>query len=841
LIAAVSVLTGTALAVMVNVATGRSDLTILSVFAGTILMAIGAQALISHLERHDATEPDEATPPRSQPAGSDRDQRMDLVWREYAARRVNRLQAAGVPANRVGAVTAWMDALDDPVVTVPYGQVRVLAAPMGAGKTEQASRWFAQGWHEARDDLEVGVPVWLDARAVVPDLHATVAAQLGGVEWLDHRCRVVVDNLDGVGFGRGRELLEEARQLVLVWPKLAVLVTSQPDLLVAQDERIDVSAWPPTRGRQAVELVADAEIPHALLVAETVDVLRSPLLALAVAARLATGRAPSVSRWELLSDLAQTTLATRRPGQSPVTLWPELARLARMILDGPGTVPAAQFGSDPQVWQLTDSGLVTLTDGHLAFALPLFEQYFGAQAIKDGTAAVEAVASAETFPRWRYAIAFTIATSAAEESDVLMRRLALTNPAAASWVLDEVCDSDPHQGGADARQEQPAAPARNPGQGTAVNQAVAFAVWLRDGQQALVDGLAPLGCQLARCGDDGQLVQWGAWLGDGHLTMAEAYRGGDPGVVELDDPHPQIGLSTGWAEWHGYDRPAGRYGRWRWARQRLREPLLRRTRRRTLDVPADCPLARERMWFLAQLITLGHEDRGHRPLDVAPLRDKVRDMFDGSRDAASSTWQFGGHDVNKADVEWLHPRLQAVTDAHLQRPAPTPDQLGSGRWAWQAYSPPRTLALATQLLRDAVTGYRHLVQTNFPAFGPALARYAVLPARVVGVLEVFDNDADAEQSGVTYSLQHDPHATGDDPPSVDLILVTEPGTLDPTDLWTSRNAGPDARRTAFVRGLTSSMPLELYGPRPATNLAYKWLAEDLYALGWLPSDLRFFD
>jgi hypothetical protein len=47
---------------------------------------------------------------------------------------------------------------DDPVVEVPEGLLRVLVAPMGAGKSEHASRWWDEGLSAAQGDDEIEIP-----------------------------------------------------------------------------------------------------------------------------------------------------------------------------------------------------------------------------------------------------------------------------------------------------------------------------------------------------------------------------------------------------------------------------------------------------------------------------------------------------------------------------------------------------------------------------------------------------------------------------------------------------------------------------------------------------------
>ena len=173
---------------------------------------------------------------------------------------------------------------------------------------------------------------------------------------------------------------DEARQLVRTWPRTRVLATSRPGVTVGRDELLAVGPWPAERGINLVRVIT-GDTGWRSWTTETADLLTSPLTAIAVAARLLKGRDVHVSRLTLLMDLAHAIIQQKRPDRTAPQLWDELARLASRILSEPGPVTSASFGNEAQVWQLTDTGLVVNDDGALRFALPLFEQHFGAQAL----------------------------------------------------------------------------------------------------------------------------------------------------------------------------------------------------------------------------------------------------------------------------------------------------------------------------------------------------------------------------------------------------------------------------------------------------------------------------
>jgi hypothetical protein len=135
-------------------------------------------------------------------------------------------------------------------------------------------------------------------------------------------------------------------------------------------------------------------------------------------------------------------------------------------------VTADSFGNDAQVWQLTGTGLVVSDDGVLRFALPVFEQHFGAQAIRSGIIPAEAAAAPEAFPRWRCAVAFALSASEPHEAEWYMLPMARINPAAVSWVLGEIAN------GAEAA-TQHGSGSRSPQPGT---------TWTRGSGDPLVEG-----------------------------------------------------------------------------------------------------------------------------------------------------------------------------------------------------------------------------------------------------------------------------------------------------------------------------------------------------------------
>jgi len=152
------------------------------------------------------------------------------------------------------------------------------------------------------------------------------------------------------------------------------------------------------------------------------------------------------------------------------------------------------------------------------------------------------------------------------------------------------------------------------------------------------------------------------------------------------------------------------------------------------------------------------------------------------------------------------------------------------------YSTAQLSALTEHILKTAVTSYRHLVETCFPAFGTSLGLYSIMPVMIEGIVKT-DEDPGWETSLTCIFRQAPGPRSSDEPPEVrvalrpaDLITGLEDNITMPDD--TGRRGSGPANPALSLRFC------DPFGPnlaRPATCLAYTWLAEDLAGLGWADS------
>jgi hypothetical protein len=167
--------------------------------------------------------------PAPAPPGLVRTTRLEELERACRARMVGSWQALGVPRQLA------IQLAEDPAVGRPPGAavplpggVRLLLGDMGAGKTLMGERLHQAALTRARQDADAPVPIYLTARRAREGLREAVEAEAQG---LGHPRRqgavVVVDGADEAGADVAADLLDEARRLVIEWPRTSVVLASR--------------------------------------------------------------------------------------------------------------------------------------------------------------------------------------------------------------------------------------------------------------------------------------------------------------------------------------------------------------------------------------------------------------------------------------------------------------------------------------------------------------------------------------------------------------------------------------------------------------------------------------
>ncbi|MFD4552115.1 hypothetical protein [Streptomyces sp. NPDC058466] len=323
----------------------------------------------------------------------------------------------------------------------------------------------------------------------------------------------------------------------------------------------------------------------------------------------------------------------------------------------------------------------------------------------------------------------------------------------------------------------------------------------------------------------GQLIPWAVQLGHNWLTVAQAR----PGVLDEDLVAwaDLASLPTPLTRFHhqtSFPAPLGRLACWERARSQLRTALANRMRQRTLPVAPTSPLAAERAWFLARTIMAkGRLSKVGQHILLADLRPELDILMDRVANTVRASWQWAhGHKIDSDDVRWLTEHVSHIQGDALTSPRPPGDRMRP---------PPR------YVLRDALIGYHDLVQLNFPRFGAALGLYSIFPVRAEGVVTMPPDESQSEPATVMYALRPDAQSAKDQP-IVDVRLSDEPD-YPAGSFWRSLRRDHDRSSAFRLPGIAHQEASLPYHERQATNLAYRWLSQDLHAVGWLERPVNF--
>jgi hypothetical protein len=273
----------------------------------------------------------------------------------------------------------------------------------------------------------------------------------------------------------------------------------------------------------------------------------------------------------------------------------------------------------------------------------------------------------------------------------------------------------------------------------------------------------------------------------------------------------------------------------------LRTLLQKRLRRRGLRPRPGGVLEQEARWRLCNGI-LGRGRGSVRPVEVgrviAAIETKLADV---SPDVVSAAFMFSG-------IGTLSDReLRRLANELAQSGVPTIEPLwespdlprGTGGWVWSNYSPAALLRRTQQVYQGALEAYIELVDQYFPAWRSTLGMAAAMPLRLQGTLEPTTPATDADGPGLFWTV------LPLEPGSANRVEIKLGGGREMWPDWDAFSAWDRSRYEALQRWRPEVLPyarlgqreglLDIFGSRPATLLAYEWLSEDLYQLGWLSS------
>lgn len=746
-----------------------------------------------------------------------------------AARRTVRLRAFGLDEARL---RPYFDRIPSP--DVPEGQVVVLVGDYGVGKSEMAETWHRAAI-TALGEADAGpLPVWLYARDLIGQtIERAVDGEIGAIWRRGRGASIVIDGLDEVDRAAAAQaILEGARILSRSQVGVRVLLTARPGILSPADDEME--KVPLLSEEEALELVelASGE-PHATWrwTAEMRATTRRPFFALAAGSMLGDEHAPR-GEADLIRTLVEESLK-KAAERSAVTSAETRSALTNLAISLTSSGKDLLSFSERQVAR--SSSLVA--DGpqdRVLFSLPLFQQWFAAQAILDGTISpADVVADAASFNRWRWAAA--VAALSAPTPDALDNLLGAWvdgNPGASAWIIKEAFSA--HRTWRSEGTE-PLDPATS-----RARLLRSLRTWA-DALGPLAHGVIPrhvvnrpVGLGVAVSGHQ---------LGVGFATVRPA---SDYAAELPSQTHPSAQTdTTRWRLWFSGSVPEGDAWPWVFVRDRIAEKTLKKlSDDHQLGAP-DGIWRQEQRFDVARRVV----DRGSLFLgDLASgeVRAAAVKLLDRVAWNPRSRFSFGGNAVDGTElidlVGWIDSTGATQIKSHLPQSDVVHPPSGL---VWDLYSPERLMAFEVEVYGRACDAYDEALAHTFGRLGWSMPRSALQPVGVILEL-LYQEDGNGERfPGLTVvpvpmSLmgQLAPGGTNAVWSTSGRAVISQISHAQNEDwerhsatLETIANWLAKQDREASPLGWTDKVADDMSTTRPSSSVAADWLASDLESLG----------
>ena len=703
--------------------------------------------------------------------------------------------------------------------------LNVVTGPQGSGKSLAVQRLFQRAVQAALEDPSEPFPIFLEAADSRGNLREIIAQRcLGCVDPRVHPVIAIVDGLDERGASEATTLLQLLETYVIANPVTTVVATVRPLPGITHNGNV---VEKPSLGFDEVEALVERisgkerrEIVSLLWRSSLYESVKFPLFAVMLGAWLRDNAEPGhVSTRRLVEYMAETALnESTNDSETTDRLLQRLAVL--VVTDGTRVRPLEVTPRRVEQRQLTDSRLVYAMDSGVDFALPIFREWYAARATLEGTEAIEDM----DFTSERWAIPLSIVAHSEDETAarVVMECVATANPAIAGAVLED--DENVWYSGGSS----PSMPTTATGVGEELRQAMAM--WGR--------GLGPIFRIIGPTNAGGDLAPVGV-IFDGERLAVGWYRGSeslDP-VVEFTGEHNPIKrdadwkLRRDWPSWTSGAVPSTKLWSWVMTRRYLARNLKEALEERRLSYLVADSLS-ELAWEFGSEVARGPVRQGVE-LSILEVLEYIRQLPDDPRTAIVGRNKVFSWEEIVAVREHLA-GLSQEGHEQLRDPWPSADLPSSSASGWSEYSDEQLLARTTAVYAAAVRIYQEMVERWFQPFSGRLLLYRLLPVRLEGLLTKHEIDG-VVLSGLSWRpivLPQEQESNVDfefgesDDERLDIERYFEEqreafGRL--------RNGDPDAVGLFCV----GPSALDVLSDCPATELAHKWLLDELQELDWV--------
>ena len=505
---------------------------------------------------------------------------------------------------------------------------------------------------------------------------------------------------------------------------------------------------------------------------------------------------------QLVTDLADRALREVENAEEVDILLQKLA--VKAVSSGKSIHRHDVSPSRAQQKMLANSRLVNEQERKVDFTLPIFREWYAARAFVEETFSFEDIDT--TSDLWTIPLAIAVDSENEDFGYSLMAKLCSSDPGLASLVLREL---DPDWSLNETRDFSLA---------TAVEEGKK----IREAMESWGQGLGHLYPFIGPTDSQGNTSTLGIGVNADSFGITTSWYKGThklPAVIELSK---QIDWAPDNPEWSGFSyREVPNTKLWPWittkddlARSLSSEVSFEHLALESMSIDA----VRECSWAFS-LGVQRQSNLRQEPISIQEILRYIEEKVPGS-----GFLRLGheGYYLNR-HIRIIRQHLTDLankSEINISDPWPHADRLNTQhRWVWERYTPERLLERTTAVYAAALRIYEAMVRKWFEAFSFRLPMYDCLPARLEGRLTLSSEESDYMSApGLTWrSIALSPYE--------ESRVEFEIGA--PDELEADFFSG-DEERSQFLHW----QRIEVYGLLPATNLACKWLTDELRMLGW---------
>jgi len=730
---------------------------------------------------------------------ADRRQEAVAMLRASYGRIISGLQSLEVPYLDARVIATDPNIACDATPSFDRSPLQVLSGVIGAGKTLVAERHFQESAARWGEDQQARIPLFIRARDIPRNVQEHVrqhAASLGNPDEVG--IALVVDGLDEPGEVSSALLIEQLRELTTAFPTSTCLVTTRPNLkgLANSDEVITLQKLSDAQSLSLIARISErsaAELPH--LPDEVRDIVAYPLYAVIYGSLLRDkGAGAWYSSTELMHQLVARSVQRMR---EPSGAQESLRKLALTILRRGGRpVPLNEC---PGFDSIEDVRLVILQDQAVSFALPMFVEWFAADAIVRGEVSLDEVIAEPNPDSWFNTLAAVVRFGPLALVDNLCSLLVLERPSIAARVVSMAIGGHLRGGGPDLP----------PSDEASRRLRIAMDVWAK--------GLLPISgvWPILPDGSLGPMtITTAARSIEVHYHTEELVDGVfDPDTVYSSTYVQQLDTNVGWP--------------WRFGLDAVRGRLKHALDRNAFSVGSDI---HERLWY-AYIMAVGLGSLHCEPIPVGEVLAAIGDAPDTAVIASRLSFSASDLRLNPTVGQLKHHLANKSLGGQWLPPHPGPDRIGTGNKIWSDYSDARIGERIASVYKLALAIYREICEQWFPKLRLRFSMFELMPL-VVECTYLSPNEQSfmapvgtlayrplprKEQSSVCVRLV----ATQSVEPLAEIIRRrTEMFRLRPGhETWLSMS--------------TMGGHIPVFDDTPARAIAHRWLKDDLRDGAWL--------